>query len=239
MARIPESELERIKRDTDLVALVQAAGVELRRHGANLVGRCPFHDDQGPSLVVTPGKNLWHCLGACQAGGSAIDWVMRTERVSFRHAVELLRVKLGASDPTSPAPAVSLAPIAEKATEAEAIDDAALVREVIGFYHETLKASPEAIACLERRGLNSVALIDRFRLGYANRTLAYRLPGSRWKAGATLRGRLQRLGFIRESGHEHFRGSLVVPIMGERGELAQCYGRKLRDDLREGTPLHL
>ena len=52
---------------------------------------CPFHDDREPSLVMTPAKNLWHCLGACQAGGSVIDWVMRAEGVSFRHAVELLR----------------------------------------------------------------------------------------------------------------------------------------------------
>jgi DNA primase len=208
VARIPDDELERLKRETDLVALVQAAGVELRRHGANLVGRCPFHDDQGPSLVVTPAKNiaphLWHCLGACQAGGSAIDWVMRTERVSFRHAVELLRVRLGGASPTSPAPAASLAPLAVKAKEAKAIDDAALVREVLDFYHETLKASPEAIDYLEQRGLNSVALIDSFRLGYANRTLAYRLPAKSRKAGADLRGRLERLGLLRASGHEHF-----------------------------------
>jgi DNA primase len=40
---------------------------------------------------VSPKKNLWHCLGACQAGGSVIDWVMRAEGVSFRHAVELLK----------------------------------------------------------------------------------------------------------------------------------------------------
>ena len=239
MARIPDDELERIKRETDLVALVQAAGVELRRHGANVIGRCPFHDDQGPSLVVTPAKNLWHCLGACQAGGSAIDWVMRADRVSFRHAVELLRVRLGGGTSTSAAPAVSLAPLATKASEAEAIDDAALVREVLDFYHETLKASPEAIAYLEQRGLNAVELIDHFRLGYANRTLAYRLPAKSRKAGADLRGRLTRLGLLRASGHEHFRGSLVVPILGERGQLVQCYGRKLREDLREGTPLHL
>ena len=190
MARIPDDELERIKRETDLVALVQAAGVELRRHGANVIGRCPFHDDQGPSLVVTPAKHLWHCMGACQAGGSAIDWVMRTDRVSFRHAVELLRVRLGGGASTSAAPAVSLAPLATTATEAEAIDDAALVREVLDFYHETLKASPEAIDYLASRGLNSVALIDHFRLGYANRTLAYRLPAKSRKAGADLRGRL-------------------------------------------------
>ena len=55
------------------------------------MGRCPFHDDKTPSLVITPEKNLWHCLGACQVGGSVIDWVMRAEGVSFRHAVELLR----------------------------------------------------------------------------------------------------------------------------------------------------
>jgi DNA primase len=86
---------------------------------------------------------------------------MRTERVSFRHAAELLRATLGVGDPTRSAPAVRLAPIAERAKDAEAIEDAALVREVLDFYHETLKASPEAIAYLDQRGLNSVALIDR------------------------------------------------------------------------------
>ena len=74
-----------------LERLVEAAGVELRRQGKDLVGCCPFHEDRTPSLVISPAKNLWHCLGACQAGGSVIDWVMRLEGVSFRHAVELLR----------------------------------------------------------------------------------------------------------------------------------------------------
>ncbi len=74
-----------------LVWLAEAAGVELRRTGEDFTGRCPFHEDDSPSLVISPGKNLWHCLGACQAGGSVIDWVMRAEGVSFRHAVELLR----------------------------------------------------------------------------------------------------------------------------------------------------
>jgi DNA primase len=44
-----------------------------------------------PSLVVSPKTNLWHCLGKCSIGGSAIDWVMKTQGVSFRHAVELLK----------------------------------------------------------------------------------------------------------------------------------------------------
>ena len=73
MPRIPEDELATLKATVDLAALVRAKGVELKPHGADLVGRCPFHADKTPSLVVTPGKNLWHCLGACQVGGSVLD----------------------------------------------------------------------------------------------------------------------------------------------------------------------
>jgi DNA primase len=70
-------------------------------HGADLLGRCPFHDDREPSLVISPEKNLWHCLGECQTGGSVIDWVMKTKGVSFRYAVELLK----ADHPSLAAPA--------------------------------------------------------------------------------------------------------------------------------------
>ncbi len=63
MARIPEHELERLKREVSLERLAEARGIALARKGADLVGLCPFHDDTSPSLVVTPSKNLWHCLG--------------------------------------------------------------------------------------------------------------------------------------------------------------------------------
>ncbi len=91
MARIPENEVERLKREISVQRLAEARGIKLTRQGANLLGKCPFHDDKTPSLVITPAKNLWHCMGACNAGGTAIDWVMQAEGISFRHAVELLR----------------------------------------------------------------------------------------------------------------------------------------------------
>jgi hypothetical protein len=91
MARIPDEVVERLKAEVSVERLAEARGVELKKHGADLIGRCPFHEDKTPSLVVTPAKNLWHCLGACQAGGTVIDWVMKAEGVSFRHAVELLQ----------------------------------------------------------------------------------------------------------------------------------------------------
>jgi len=232
MARIPDDEVARLKRDIPLLGLVQAAGVELKRHGANWLGRCPFHEDRTPSLVITPSKNLWHCLGACQAGGSVIDWVMRTERVSFRHAVERLRQQLpgGSIETAAPAPTLALSP---------EMDDATLLRAVVDFYHRQLLASPEALGYLATRGLEHRGAIDHFQLGYANRTLGYALPSKVLKAGAAIRGRLQTLGLLRESGHEHFTGSVVVPIISPTGEVTELYGRKINDHLREGTPYHL
>ena len=73
-------ELERLKREVSLEELVRSSGVKLKRQGKDLLGLCPFHGDRNPSLVVSPKKNLWNCLGACQAGGSVVDWVMKAEQ---------------------------------------------------------------------------------------------------------------------------------------------------------------
>jgi DNA primase len=54
VARVPEAEIGRLK---EQVSLAEAAGVTLRRAGAELTGCCPFHED-GPSLVISPDKNL-------------------------------------------------------------------------------------------------------------------------------------------------------------------------------------
>ena len=58
MARIPEEEIERLKSQISLERLALAKGVKLKKHGENLLGPCPFHDDHEPSLVITPEKNL-------------------------------------------------------------------------------------------------------------------------------------------------------------------------------------
>ncbi|MBK9373268.1 MAG: toprim domain-containing protein [Holophagales bacterium] len=240
MARIPDELLQRIREEVQLERLAEARGVELRRHGADLIGRCPFHDDREPSLVVTPGKNLWHCLGACQTGGSPIDWVMKAEGVSFRHAVEILRADNFPTMASLDTPQRSTVPKLAAPVDLDA-DDRELLQQVIGYYHQMLKESPEALAYLENRGLTHPEVIDRFRLGYANRTLGYRLPAMNRKAGQEIRTRLQKLGVLRDSGHEHLNGSLVVPILGEGGEVLGAYGRKITPahQLRAGTPLHL
>jgi DNA primase catalytic core len=235
MARIPEAEIERLKQTVNLVGLIEAAGIELKPHGPDRVGRCPFHDDATPSFVVSPDKNVFHCFG-CNAHGTVIDWVMKTQGVSFRHAVELLQNDVTLKPATTPIKRTTTKKLPPLTASP---DHQALLQDVIGYYHTTLKQSPEALAYLTKRGLMHSELIDTFKLGYANRTLAYRLPASNRKGGAEVRGQLQQLGLMRESGHEHFTGSLVVPVMNDAGTITEVYGRKIRDDLRKGTPLHL
>jgi DNA primase len=82
-------------------------------------------------------------------------------------------------------------------------------------------------------------MVEHFRLGFSNRSLNYHLPDKNRVEGARQRGRLEELGIFRESGHEHFVGSLVIPILNLNGEVVQMYGRKIRDHLRPGTEYHL
>jgi len=235
MARIPDAEVERLRKEIPLAGLLEAAGIGLEKRGRDYAARCPFHEDATASLIVTPEKNLYHCFG-CGAAGGPIDWVMKKNGVSFRHAVELLREGAPlASAETAKRSTVRMLP----SPVAYDADDRALLGQVADYYHRALLESPEALDYLKVRGLGDPALIEAHRLGYADRTLGLRLPDKRRKEGAEIRARLERLGVFRESGHEHLTGSLVVPIVGSEGEVTGLYGRKIRDDLRKGTPLHL
>ena len=123
MARIPDEQIERIKREVSIRRVVEASGVELRRHGTgDLVGRCPLHEDEEPSLVVTEAKGLWHCFG-CGKAGNVLQWVMETRGVGFREAAAELLAGLGpmssSPPPASLSPSSSSCPLDVGMTDAE------------------------------------------------------------------------------------------------------------------------
>ena len=234
MARIPEAELQHLKAAVSLVAVVQAQGRQLVKKGKDFTTLCPFHDEKTPSCVISPEKNLYHCFG-CNAGGSVLDWVMQTEKLSLRKAAERLKAELGDNPAVVPL-------VTKDEPEIFAEDEAGrqqLLSRVVEFYHHTLLNAPEAVACLEKRRLNHPELVAAFKLGFANRTLPYRLPAVKSRAGEQIRARLKGVGVLRETGHERFTGSLVVPVMDLNGQIREMYGRKIGGDLRKGTALHL
>jgi DNA primase catalytic core len=240
MAMIPDDEIERIKRETDLAAVVRSRGVALKPQGGDLVGLCPFHDDQNPSLHVTPAKRLWRCV-SCNATGNVIQFVQKFDGVSFRHACELLKSgKLSAlSGPSAGAPLKkSTVPKLDSPLSAEADDQAAL-RQVLDYYHARLKENPAALAYLHKRGIRSEEALALFKIGFVDRTLGLRLPNNQRKEGAALRARLTRLGLLRDTGHEHLRGRIVFPVIGETGGIGTVYGRAIEDGGKHDRHLFL
>ena len=236
MALENENQLPGGGTDVSLLRLVESSGVLLTHEGKVWVGSCPFHADTDNSLMVDPETNHWQCDGECQTGGSVIEWVMKSKHVSHSHAVELLRhdhpIEVAQGNTTNRSTVRVL-----DAPFKETDDDQPILQQVLSYYHETLKKSPEALATLKRRGIDKPEAIEHFGLGFSNRTLGYHLPEKNRKPGAAMRGRLQRLGMLKPNGHENFRGCVVIPIIND-GVIKHIYGRKIAAKLRPGTPKH-
>lgn len=221
-----------------LVEILRRDGLTLKKQGKDYFACCPFHDDKTPSLSVTPDKNLWHCLGACQIGGSPIDYVMRRDGVSFKTAVGTLLEEHGHM-PVESQPVADNRALTAKVSR---LDDTAQhwLMQATGLYHQNLLSSSQAKAYLTQRGLDNPALIEAFQLGYCQKNLGSILPSRTSQAGKDIRELLKDVGLTLPSGIERFSGSLVVPVQ-EQGKVVELYGRKIAAEgkLRPGTAKHL
>jgi DNA primase len=236
MPRIPAEHIDRIKREIPIEELVREYGIELENRGKDLFGRCPWHEDSDPSFSVTPEKNLWNCLAGC-GGGDSIQLVMRCEKMSFRQAAEKLLCRLG----LAPRAAITKTHTGTTheilAVPGEDMSESLLMRIVTNFYHSTFCNQPQAMSYLQKRKCFHPEAVKAFQIGYGNRTIGYRVPTTT-VAGKELKARLQRIGILRESGHEHLSGSVVIPLFNEQGDVVQMYGRKIEKVSRE-APKHL
>ncbi|WP_235594827.1 CHC2 zinc finger domain-containing protein [Leptospira interrogans] len=233
--------LDDLKRNTDLVALIRGYGIALQGHGKNFVGRCPFHDDKTPSLVVTPGKNLWHCMGACQVGGSAIDFVMKKEGVSLREAILRLGEKSLHFPPSEPNknPNTTNSPTNENSTHTKSnirklykdfeLEERKFIDSVFHYYQETLSVSAKAKEYLKGRGIYDESVLWKFGVGYVDGSLFQKfLSSSRTVKGQEERRILNEYGILRERPSlEHFLGYIVFPLFDEEGNRSGIYGRVL------------
>ena len=198
MPRIPETEIDRIKQDTDLVALIQSRGVKLKQQGKNWTGLCPFHSDKKtPNLIVTPCKGLFRCMASnCGKTGNALHFVQFHDGVSFRHAFEILdsgkaaftnTVSRKGRPPASPVNGLvkqSTVPKLPCPLDAKA-DESKLLAKVSEYYHGRLASvdGHAALDYLKSRGLDDEAMVKRFKIGLSDRTLGLRLPKANRREG--------------------------------------------------------
>jgi DNA primase len=220
MARIKDTSVDAVKAAADLVAVVEER-TSLRKQGARLVGRCPFHEERTPSFSVNPSLGLYHCFG-CHQGGDVIKFVRDTQGLDFAGAIEWLadrfRVELEYED-VSPEQAAKRG---RRVRLQELLDDAA------SFYERALwetEVGSFARDYLKGRGF-SEAIAREFRLGLS-------LGGDSLTRKALAKGftrdELQAAGLIRGRA-DAFQRRLMFPLTDARGRVLGFQARKLYDD---------
>jgi len=233
MARIPEDDLERLKRNVSLAELCRSHGIELKPHGRkDLIGKCPFHEDETPSFVVSLDKNLFHCLG-CDAAGSVIDLVMKLDGLDFKEAAQKLLASTGL---------VRRAVEMPKRLHVPPEKTAQLLERVVAIYEKNFAdpagsgnsipngpSSPGGFAVagktyLQKRGISDAGLFSRHRVGFCTGQLKEILPNP-GNGAVDFRKDLTELGIFLDGGAERFKDCVVFPVLDVDGNITTLYGR--------------
>ncbi|TXH37235.1 MAG: DNA primase [Rhodospirillaceae bacterium] len=221
----PPSFLEDLRQRLSIIDVV-GRKVRLIRRGQEASGLCPFHNEKSPSFTVSEDKGFYHCFG-CGAHGDVIGFVMNTEGLDFRNAVEKLAAEAGVTVPQDSF---------ESRERAERQATLAGVMELAAkFFEGHLGASTgkAGLDYLRRRGLTPET-IKQFRLGFA--------PDSRTALKAHLEKQDVPEALSVEAGllirpedgpgatYDRFRGRVMFPILDRRGQVIAFGGRILTDE---------
>lgn len=237
---IGQDTLDRIRRETDLVALI-GESLKLSKRGRSFVGLCPFHKEKSPSFHVNPERGFYHCFG-CHESGDAIKFVQKLEGLDFIEAVRRLAERTGIE-------VVDNVSDAERREQAEARRRSEELFEVsalaASYFERMLREHPLASFArdeLARRSLvpeqptDSIAdALQAFRVGYAPYGwdgLSKHLRDDRGSLQAA-----QKVGLVleRKSGsgyYDRFRHRLMFAVMDSKGRVVAFSGRMLDEPPR-------
>lgn len=218
--------LEEVKRRNQLTDLISRY-VPLKRAGSNMVGCCPFHSEKTPSFTVFPATESYYCFG-CGAGGDAITFVMQSEGLEYREAVEQLAKTAGVPLEEEPNDRNFSSAPAVKKERLYAVNKAAA-----RFFYAKLQ-SPDgesARAYLHKRRFAETT-VKRFGIGYAPDrwdALCNHLHGqgfSDLEISTAFLGRTGKNGKM----YDLFRNRLMFPIFDLSGEVVAFSGRRLNEE---------
>ena len=221
--RFPQNFLDDLKRQADIVRVVQDYVPSLKKKGANWSACCPFHQEKSPSFSVNPAKDIFYCFG-CSEGGSVFNFVMKIENVTFPEAIKIVAAKANVALPQMENDERFVA----RKQEADQVIE--LNGWALEFWEKQLQENaPDAQAAreyLQGRGISEETRA-KFRLGFAP---------ERWDAllnylqqkGATLE-QLTKSGLvvIKDDGkkYDRFRGRVMFPVLDVNGRPVAFGGR--------------
>jgi DNA primase len=232
---IRQDTIDRIRRETDLVALI-GESLKLQKRGRSFVGLCPFHKEKSPSFHVNAERGFYHCFG-CHESGDAIKFVQNLEGLDFIEAVRRVAERAGIE--------VELEVNDEERrryNEARRKSDEAFdaLGEAAAFFERMLREHPlahYARAELERRrltpGTPTDAIADalqQFRIGYA--PFGWDGLSKHLRERTLSLGAAERAGLLapRKSGtgyYDRFRHRLMFAVLDGQGRVIAFSGRAL------------
>lgn len=89
--------MQELKLRSDITEIASSY-VNLKRHGRNMVGLCPFHGEKTPSFNIYTESGSFYCFG-CGAGGDVITFIMKIENLDYVEAVKFLAQRAGMEMP--------------------------------------------------------------------------------------------------------------------------------------------
>ena len=86
MNTLSQEKINEIRNSVNIVDVISSY-IPLTPKGKNYFGVCPFHDDNNPSMSVSPSRQIYKCF-SCGATGTVFKFIMDYENVSFLEAVK-------------------------------------------------------------------------------------------------------------------------------------------------------
>jgi DNA primase len=231
VSRYTPDSRDRVLDAVDMLTLVSTRS-DLRRAGVNsYFGICPFHDERTASFHVRPEEKHYHCFG-CQASGDPFDFVMETEGLDFKAALESLADRFGVKLETEDEDPAA----ASRRQRRERLYS--LLGRAATYYARYLWEAREATAAREyllARGLTEETLRE-FRVGYAPSAWDRILRASR-TAGFSdeellAAGLVQRSKARPGQVYDRFRERVMFPSADSRGRVRGFGARAMRENQR-------
>lgn len=219
----PESFLQELKLRSDITEIASSY-VNLKRHGRNMVGLCPFHGEKTPSFNIYTENGSFYCFG-CGAGGDVITFIMKIENLDYVEAVKFLAQRAGMEMPENTYDD-SLSKLRMRIYEAN--------REAARFFHATLlsQRGQSGLNYLRGRALSD-RTIRHFGLGFADDDWNSLCNHLKNKGFSEYEIYSANLAFKRKSGngiYDRFVNRVMFPIIDLRGNVIAFGGRIMTDE---------
>lgn len=219
----PDSFLQELKLRSDITEIASSY-VNLKRHGRNMVGLCPFHGEKTPSFNIYTESGSFYCFG-CGAGGDVITFIMKIENLDYVEAVKFLAQRAGMEMPENTYDD-SLSKLRMRIYEAN--------REAARFFHATLlsQRGQSGLNYLRGRALSD-RTIRRFGLGFADDDWNSLCNHLKNKGFSEYEIYSANLAFKRKNGngiYDRFVNRVMFPIIDLRGNVIAFGGRIMTDE---------